>query len=42
MLRRLVLVLVVAAIALPASACGRKNQPIHPEGSDYPKEYPTE
>jgi hypothetical protein len=40
MVRNLVLVLVAVGLALPLAGCGRKSQPIPPEGSFYPFKYP--
>ncbi|MEQ8665531.1 MAG: lipoprotein [Rhodospirillales bacterium] len=37
----LIFVLLVA-VALGVSGCGRKGPPKHPDGSDYPKSYPQE
>ncbi len=36
----LALVLALAMIS-PLAACGRKGPPQFPEGSEYPREYPT-
>lgn len=38
---RLLVVLVVAAVLLPATGCGRKNAPEPPPGADYPRTYPS-
>ena len=40
-IRRLVLLLLTASLALPAAGCGRKGQPEPPPGSDYPRTYPA-
>jgi len=40
--RRLAAVFLIALMAAPISACGRKGSPEHPEGSKYPREYPKE
>jgi predicted small lipoprotein YifL len=40
MMKRLVLVLVLAAVATSLSACGRKGRPIPPEDAVYPRQYP--
>lgn len=43
-LRRLILLGVLAALALPLVSCGKKNQPEPPPGSQntYPRVYPSE
>lgn len=43
LLRTLALLLLVAALATPLAACGKKGPPIPPDGqdSDYPRTYPT-
>lgn len=41
MTRRRCLCFVLAGLAaVGLSACGRRNQPEHPEGSNYPQDYP--
>ena len=40
--RVIVLVSLVVVLATSVSACGRKNDPVPPEGSNYPQDYPTE
>ena len=42
--RRLILLGVLAALALPIASCGKKNQPEPPPGSQntYPRVYPSE
>lgn len=40
-IKRIVLLLMVVALASPLGACGRKGKPEHPEGSDFPREYPA-
>ena len=42
MLRRLLILALVLALAAPLAACGRKAAPAPPEGSDYPRKYPAE
>jgi predicted small lipoprotein YifL len=42
MLRKLLAALLVLALAGSLAACGKKNAPKHPRGSDFPREYPTE
>lgn len=39
-MRRLMTLVVIAAMAASLSACGRKGKPIPPEGSTYPRQYP--
>lgn len=39
-MRRLTTLIVIAAVAVSLSACGRKGKPIPPEGSSYPRQYP--
>jgi hypothetical protein len=39
--RRLLLLLLVAGLVLPAAGCGRKGQPEPPPGADYPRTYPS-
>ena len=39
--RALTLALVVA-IALSSAACGRKSTPDRPDGSEYPRNYPSQ
>ncbi|MBT3557756.1 MAG: hypothetical protein HN644_12610 [Rhodospirillales bacterium] len=38
----LILFVLLMALALGLSACGRKNDPMYPSGATYPEEYPTE
>lgn len=40
-MRRLTTLVVIAAVGLSLSACGRKGKPIPPEGSVYPRTYPN-
>jgi predicted small lipoprotein YifL len=42
-LRTVTLILLVAALAGPLAACGKKGPPIPPDGqdSDFPRRYPT-
>ncbi|MGE5476299.1 MAG: LPS translocon maturation chaperone LptM [Bacteroidales bacterium] len=40
-MRRLTTLVVIAAMALSLSACGRKGKPIPPDGSTYPRPYPN-
>lgn len=39
-MRRLTVLVLIAAMAVGLSACGRKGKPIAPEGSAYPHHYP--
>lgn len=39
-MRRLTTLILIAAVAVSLSACGRKGKPIPPEGSTYPRQYP--
>ncbi len=39
-MRKLTMVVLVAALAVSVSACGRKGRPIPPEGATYPQTYP--
>ncbi len=32
--------LLMALVAAPLAACGRKSRPLPPEGSTYPRRYP--
>ncbi|SCA56510.1 conserved exported hypothetical protein [Candidatus Terasakiella magnetica] len=43
MLRKLLLLVLFIAFTSSLSACGRKNQPVAPEGADpqYPRSYPA-
>lgn len=43
LLRTVAMLLLVAALAAPLAACGKKGPPIPPDGqdSDYPRSYPT-
>ena len=42
MIRRLIMLMLVCALAAPLGACGKKapNEPPPGEKSDYPKQYP--
>lgn len=40
-MRRLTTLVVIAAVALSLSACGRKGKPIPPENSTFPRTYPN-
>lgn len=39
-MRRLTTLVIIAAMAVGLSACGRKGKPIAPEGTTYPRHYP--
>jgi predicted small lipoprotein YifL len=40
--KRLLIWMIAASLALPAlSACGRKGAPEPPEGTTYPRQYPS-
>jgi hypothetical protein len=39
--RRILLIGLASAALLPLAACGRRSSPKPPEGSTYPREYPT-
>lgn len=40
-MRKLTTLILVAAMAVSLSACGRKGKPIPPEGSAFPRHYPS-
>jgi len=40
-MRKLTMLVLVAAMAVSLSACGRKGRPIPPEGATYPRTYPN-
>ncbi len=42
MTRRLLILLLVLAMAAPLAACGRKKTPAQPPSSDHPRKYPTQ
>jgi hypothetical protein len=39
--RRLLLLLLLSGLVLPATGCGRKGQPEPPTDADYPRTYPS-
>ncbi len=39
---KILAVLLALAMVSPLAACGRKGPPEFPEGSKYPREYPSE
>lgn len=40
-MRRLMLLMLIIAVVLPASGCGRKDQPEPPPGSEPRRSYPA-
>ena len=42
MLKRIVILVLVVAMASPLLACGRKAQPEPPPDTTYPRQYPTQ
>ena len=42
MLKRMVILVLVVAMAWPLLACGRKSQPEPPPDNTYPRTYPTQ
>jgi predicted small lipoprotein YifL len=40
MIRKITIMILVAAMAAPLAGCGRKGKPLPPEGSAYPRNYP--
>lgn len=40
-MRRLMLLMLIVAVVLPASGCGRKDQPEPPPGSEPRRSYPA-
>lgn len=40
-MRRLFLMMLIIALALPAAGCGRKDQPEPPPGSEPRRSYPA-
>jgi len=41
MLRKLFILALIAALASPVAACGRKSKPETPKDATYPKTYPN-
>jgi hypothetical protein len=41
MMRRLGVVVLMLVLAATAASCGRRSDPVHPDGSDYPRRYPA-
>ena len=42
MIRKWILAALILAMAASLSSCGRKGKPETPEGSRFPRTYPTE
>lgn len=42
MVRKLLVLLLVALLAAPVVGCGRKGKPERPEDSRFPRTYPTQ
>lgn len=42
MFRRILIALLVVGIVASLGACGRKGKVEPPEGSDFPRQYPTQ
>jgi predicted small lipoprotein YifL len=40
MMRKFFVVVLIAGLAASLGACGRKDKPEPPPGSDYPRQYP--
>ena len=41
MIRKVILILLALAVALPAAGCGRRGKLETPENSTYPRDYPN-
>ncbi len=41
-IRKIVVIMLILALASPLAACGRKSSPERPKGSDHPRVYPTQ
>jgi hypothetical protein len=39
--RFLIMLSVFTGLAFGLAACGKKNQPVHPAGSEFPRKYPS-
>ena len=39
---KIIAIALALAVLSPLAACGRKGPPEFPQGSEYPREYPTE
>jgi predicted small lipoprotein YifL len=42
MIRKIAVAMLILALASPLAACGRKSLPERPDGSDHPRQYPTQ
>jgi len=40
MIRKLLVIALIVGLAASLGACGRKDRPERPPGSDYPRQYP--
>lgn len=40
-LRLLIMLSIFAGLAFGIAGCGKKNQPVHPAGSEFPRKYPS-
>ncbi|MEQ9327794.1 MAG: hypothetical protein RJQ21_10925 [Rhodospirillales bacterium] len=40
-LRILIMLSIFAGLAFGIAACGKKNAPVHPAGSEFPRKYPS-
>jgi hypothetical protein len=40
MIRKLLVIVLLVGLTASLGACGRKDKPEHPPGSDYPRQYP--
>lgn len=41
MIRMLLVIALIVGLTASLGACGRKDKPEHPPGSDYPRQYPA-
>ncbi len=41
MMRKIILIVLALAVVLPTAGCGRHGKLETPEGSTYPREYPS-
>jgi len=39
---KIIAIVLALAVISPLAACGRKGAPEFPQGSEYPRKYPTE
>lgn len=42
MIRKIALAVLLTVMVASLGACGRKATPDYPEGSDHPRQYPTQ